>query len=115
MEKNYFANGEMLQIGYHSLRFEYRIEEVLFLGDKFIVLLKIPPNGDDHRNICAVDSTAKIIWRVAVPQIKVIPSDIYVHMRVIDDNTLIAMTFWARRDTINIDNGEITKSELYRW
>lgn len=47
------------------VEFEWPIAEVIQCGEAFVVRTEPAPGSRDNRNICAVDTSGKIIWTVA--------------------------------------------------
>lgn len=91
---------------------KYSIKKVVEIEEKYIVLQKIPRvqlGYDELNNIVCYDKSGNIKWQIS----NKLPANIisseqvpYVDIRI-ENDTLLAIDFWGRRFSVNIETGQL--------
>ncbi len=110
--KEISIDGNILSIEQTKIAVKYPIKKVERIGEKYIILLKIPRvelGVEELNNILCYDETGKMCWRIN----NELPSNIiskeqvpYVAVQIVDGK-LYATDFWGRKFNVNVENGEL--------
>ncbi|KOX92652.1 hypothetical protein AMS69_15045 [Haloarcula rubripromontorii] len=102
--------GSTIQIGGATHEFEYAIDEVVEVNGIVGVLLSIPTDETNNRNVLGFDENGSFQWKIEAlyPDDKDIPF-VYINSK---DGMFIADSWMGIRATVDPQTGKITETAV---